>query len=341
MQSGWEFKVNAFGRTWYEHAGLRQVQKWRPELHEDKEVVEEDDDPENVAQREAAAAAAALIELVSSLKLRQADLMSTVNAQQNKLELLIKALKTKKGDALNKGQVQQQALEKEIKDMQKDLAVTKAQIADAQKRLPATSKSVANNSQPSSQSGVVGDKTALSGLRSKPVSHANTMGSSKKISLSFFPSAKVSAPARPAPVARSSTITSVSSSSVSGSSTSLQSPAAKTAPVPVAEIKEFGRTADKLDVKLLTISDEVCLSIHDQMWAPIKKLSFLPIMDKLPSNSAISSASSQADNKKSSSSSIASSPSKTMATTPVKATATPLSRVSGSAIPSPLSSARK
>jgi hypothetical protein len=290
MQSGWEFKVNAFGRTWYEHAGLRQVQKWRPELHEDKEVVEEDDDPENVAQREAAAAAAALIELVSSLKLRQADLMSTVNAQQ-KLELLIKALKTKKGDALNKGQMQQQALEKEIKDMQKDLAVTKAQIADAQKRLPATSKSVANNSQPSSQSGVVGDKTALSGLRSNPVSRANTVGSSKKYPSPSPTSVKVSAPARPAPVARSSTITSVSSSSVSGSSTSLQSPATKTAPVPVAEIKEFGRTADKLDIKLLTISDEVCLSICDQMWAPIKKLSFLLIIDKLQSDTAISSAS--------------------------------------------------
>ena len=42
MQFGWEFKVNAVGRTWYEHAELHQVQLWRPELHKDEEFLEEE-----------------------------------------------------------------------------------------------------------------------------------------------------------------------------------------------------------------------------------------------------------------------------------------------------------
>ena len=343
MQFGWEFKVNAMGRTWYEHAGMRQVQMWRPESREDEEeIFQQDEDPEDVALLEAAAAAAALMELVSSLQKRQADLLASVTAQQGKLETLTKTLKTKKGDALKTGQAQQESLDKEIKALQKQLAVTKAQIADAQKNLPATSKSVPKDTEAQKgQSSLGGNKAVASGTRSKPLSRASTMAPSKSTS---SPNSKISASVKPVPVSRSSTIISLSSLSASGSSPSLQKTAAKTVPVPVAVTKEFGQVVEKLDSKLLSISDEICLDVDEQIWAPIKKMSFFPVMEKLPVNSAISLAN-PAENKKNASPSITNTPAKTATSTPVKSSATPLSRSSSSvgsnAIASPISSARK
>ena len=347
MQPGWEFHVNACGRTWYSLAGTRQVQLWRPEVHEEEVVDEEEEDPEAVALRDAAAAAAALADVIAYLKARQAEVVASVTALQGKADALTKALKTKKGDALKAGQAQQQALEKEIKASNQDLATIKSQIADVQKKLPAPVKSAGTLTQGKGDASSGAKKAVTAVASGKPLSRANTVASSKSLA-PLAAAKKPSAVVKPAPISRSSTITSVSSTSVSGSvSTSgSQKQASKTAPPPVPEIKEFGRAIETLDSKLLIISDEVCLDIHDQMWAPIKKLSFYPVAEKLPAHPAASAA--QADVKRSvpssSASTSVSTPAKTAANTPVKASATPLSRsgsssVSGSA--TPLSSARK
>jgi hypothetical protein len=347
MQPGWEFRVNARGRSWYAHADTGQVQLWRPELCEEVALdeEEEEEDPEVVAQREAATAAAALTELIASLKTRQAELAASVAALQGKTDALVKALKTKKGDALKAGQAQQQALEMEIKAATQDLAQTKSQIADAQKKLPAPSKvggGVVVKAGPGKDDMSGKKATAVAG--GKQISRSNTVASSK----SPAPPASAKKPlaaSKPAPMSRSSTLASTSSASASSapvSSSALQKQASKTAPPaappPAPEAKQFGRAVEGLDKKLLVISDEVCLHIDEQMWAPIKKLSFFPVSEKLPANAAAAAAPAPA------SSAPAVTPSKTAANTPVKAAATPLNR-SGSSSTStgatPLSSARK
>jgi len=344
MQPGWEFRVNARGRSWYAHAETGQVQLWRPELCEEVALdeEEEEEDPEVVAQREAATAAAALTELIASLKTRQADLAASVTALQGKTDALVKALKTKKGDALKAGQAQQQALEKEIKAATQDLAQTKSQIADAQKKLPAPSKVGGGVSVKAGQGkdDISGKKaTAVAG--GKQISRSNTVASSK----SPAPPASAKKPlaaSKPAPMSRSSTLASTSSASASSapvSSSALQKQATKTAPPPAPEAKQFGRAVEGLDKKLLVISDEVCLHIDEQMWAPIKKLSFFPVSEKLPANAAPAAAAPAP-----ASSAPAVTPSKTAANTPVKAAATPLNRSSSSSTSAgatPLSSARK
>jgi hypothetical protein len=345
MQPGWEFKVNASGGTWYVHTGTRQVQLWRPELQDEEEDADEEEDPEIVAQREAAAAATKLLELITALKLRQADIVASITALQGKVDAQTKALKTKKGDALKTGQAQQQALEKQIKEGTQDLAAIKLEIADAQRKLPSSSKNVAQATQPHNDSSVVSKKVPSSGPSGKPIGRANTMATSKSAT-SASSAAKLSVAARPVPVSRSSTVTAVSSASFSssnGSSPAAQKPPSKTVPPPLIEIKEFGHAIEKLDSKLLTISDEICLDVDDQMWAPIKRLSFYPVLEK-PFNPSPASTT-PADTKKSSMTSTVSTPAKTAASTTIKSSATPLSRSSSSAssstIATPLSSARK
>jgi hypothetical protein len=340
MQPGWEFNVNANGRTWYAQTNSRKTQLWRPELHNEEENADEEEDPETVALREAAAATAELLELIAALKTRQADLAASVVVMQGKADAQAKALKTKKGDALKAGQAQQQILEKQIKETNQDLASLKLQISDAQKKLPSSAKSVAVATQPRSDSNTVGKKEVSSGSSKKPPARANTMAPSK-IAASTTSTSKHAVAPRPVPISRSSTIAAVSSAGVSASPAAPQKTVLKTV-TPTVEIKEFGRTAERLDGKLLAISDEVCLDVDDQIWAPIKQLSFFPVLEKPQNNLTVPVAT---EVKNSVASSSMSTPSKTAASTPVKSSATPLSRsgsiASSGTVASPLSSARK
>lgn len=341
MQPGWEFKVRADGRTWYAHASLRKSQLWRPELHNEEENADEEEDAETVALREAAAATAELLELIAALKARQADLSASVVVMQGKADAQAKALKTKKGDALKAGQAQQQILEKQIKESNQDLASLKLQVSDAQKKLPTSAKSVAVAAQPRSDSNTAGKKEASSGSSKKPVARANTMAPSKAAA-SPTSTSKHAVAARQVPISRSSTIASLSSAGASASPAAPQKTVLKTAPAPLVEIKEFGRNAERLDGKLLAISDEVCLDVEDQIWAPIKQLSFFPVLEKPLNTLTVPVAT---EMKSSVASSSLTTPSKTAANTPVKYSATPLSRsgsiASSSTVASPLSSARK
>jgi hypothetical protein len=331
MHAGWEFKVNSLGQTWYAHVGMHQVQRWRPEMHEQNHDGEEEEDLEVANQREAAVAAAELLEEIASLKLQQDDIGASIAAMQGKLEVLSKGLKTKKGDALKAGQVQLQALEKEIKSANQNLTATKSKLADAQKKLPVPSKISAKSTQSQGDTVVAGKK----GSQLKPVARAKTVSALKNVS---SPAATTAAKnAKQVPISRSSTITAALSVNSSDSSSAIQK-VSKAALPPVVEIKEFSRAVERLDVKLLTISDEVCLDIDDQMWAPVKKLSFFPVLER-PVISSLP------DTKKSAATPSLSTPSKPAVTAPVKASATPLNRssssVNGSAIPSPTGSDRK
>jgi hypothetical protein len=333
MHAGWEFKVNSLGQTWYAHVGMHQVQRWRPEMHEENHDGEEEEDLEVANQRQAAVAAAELLEEIASLKLQQDDIGTNIAAMQGKLEVLSKGLKTKKGDALKAGQVQLQALEKEIKSANQNLTAIKSKLADAQKKLPVSSKTSAKSSQSQGDTVVAGKK----GSQPKPVARAKTVSALKNVSSSTAITAAKNTKQIPISRSSTSTITAASSVNSSDSSSAIQK-ISKAALQPVVEIKEFSRAVERLDVKLLTISDEVCLDIDDQMWAPVKKLSFFPVFER-PVISSLP------DTKKSAATPSLSTPSKPAATALVKSSATPLNRssssVNGSAIPSPTGSARK
>jgi hypothetical protein len=321
LHPGWEFKVSAFGATWYARVGTNQVQRWRPEVYKESDSVqeEEEEDPEAAKQRGIAAAAAELLNEISSLKIQQADLAACITATQGKLEALTKSLKTKKGDALKAGQAQVQALEKEIKALSQNLNLIKSKLADAEKKLPSSSKE-------SSKKMLQTDAVAAGkkGAQLKPAPRVKAISSLKSDSSSS--TTAVTKNTKKIPVSLPSAITTVLPENSSGSSPAVRS-SSKAAAVPVAEVKEFSRAVTRLDEKLMSISDEVCLDVDDQMWAPVKKLSFFPVFEKpLISLSP--------DTKKSAASSSLSAPSKPAAT----AVASPLNR---SALPSPISSTRR
>ncbi len=293
--------MNALGETWYAHVGMHKVQRWRPEMQEQNDDAEEEEDPEDAKKREAAAAAAELLKEIASLKEQQANIVANITAMQGKLDGLSKSLKTKKGDVLKAGQAQLQTWEKELKSANQNLTGIKSKLADAQTKLPVSSKSSAKPTQSQGDAVVAGKKNS----QLKPVARAKTVSNLKNVSASATSTgAKI---AKQAPISRSSTITASLSESSSSSSSAIQK-VSKAAPPQVVEMKEFSRAVERLDVKLLTISDEVCLDIDDQMWAPVKKLSFFPVLEKtLNSATTISSS---PDTKKSAATSSLKTPSK-------------------------------